>query len=291
MKQFRAASAGLLAWLWLFSWASPQADGRKPTRLASWNLHNLFDEHDDPNSDEVFTARQVEQKLERLAAALGRLDSDLVAVQEVENQPLLERLARRSGYRYAILVEGNDLQRGIDVGFLSRARVSGYRTHKHDRLPYVEGNDLQARFSRDCLEVHLPLGPGLIVLVNHFKAKLGNQRASASKRRAQALRVQQIAQELQSRYQGQALAIAGDLNDSTGSWALEPLREYHDPFLALPLQRAYTLKHRGERVVLDHIYVNPVLQSRLLRGGARVWQEKTFELCSDHYPISLDLAL
>lgn len=258
-------------------------------RLASWNLHNLFDEVDDPYADDVPSPARVQAKLQALAQALRDLNSDMVAVQEVENRALLERLAHAAGYRYAILVEGNDTQRGIDVGFLSRVEVSGYRTHREDRLPYVEGNSLNARFSRDCLEVHVPLGPGLIVLVNHFKARVGKARSSALKRRAQALRVAEISRELQHRYPGRALVVAGDLNDGMESWALEPLAggPFYDPFARLGLDQGYTLKHRGEKVVLDHILVNDVLRNRVT---PQVWHEKSLQRCSDHFPISVDIA-
>jgi endonuclease/exonuclease/phosphatase family metal-dependent hydrolase len=285
----RVWTAALLLCLGLAWQAWPQT-GR--VRLATWNLHNLFDEHDDPYSDELPAPEQVEARLQSLSAALRELDADLLGVQEVENLPLLERLARTAGYRYAILVEGNDHQRGIDVGFLSRTKVTGYRTHKNDVLPYVEGTELNARFSRDCLEVHVPVGRGLIVLVNHFKAKLGKQRSSTAKRRAQAQRVAELVQELQRRYPGQGVAVVGDLNDGPESWALEPLirSELCDPFASLTLAQRYTLKHRGQQTVLDHILLNPALRQRLVSGSARAYHGAQYRRCSDHFPLSLDLA-
>lgn len=272
------------------AWQAWPEQGR--VRIATWNLHNLFDEHDDPNGDEVLTPAQVEARLQSLSAAFRQLDADMLGVQEVENLPLLQRLARSADYRYAVLVEGNDHQRGIDVGFLSRTKVTGYRTHKDDTLPYVEGTELNSRFSRDCLEVHLPVGGGMIVLVNHFKAKLGKQRSSTAKRRAQAQRVAALVRELEARHRGHGIAVIGDLNDGPESWALEPLilGELADPFASLPLAARYTLKHRGQQTVLDHILLNPALHRRLIRGSARAYHGAEYRRCSDHFPLSLDFA-
>jgi endonuclease/exonuclease/phosphatase family metal-dependent hydrolase len=61
---------------------------------------------------------------------------DIVALQEVENIGILERLRTEylgdAGYRPAILIEGDDL-RGIDVAFLTRLELAGPPTlHRID---------------------------------------------------------------------------------------------------------------------------------------------------------------
>jgi len=128
--------------------------------IMTFNVENLFDNIDDPGKeDRTFLAladkqsaehkaacAQIEverwraqcldwdwsddivaRKLERIAAAILQVDDgrgpDIVAMQEVENVGILERLRKEylaaAGYRPAILIEGDDL-RGIDVAFLSR---------------------------------------------------------------------------------------------------------------------------------------------------------------------------
>ena len=58
----------------------------------------------------------------------GGRGADIIALQEVENVDILERLRREHlvdlGYGPAILIEGDDL-RGIDVAFLSRLPLAG----------------------------------------------------------------------------------------------------------------------------------------------------------------------
>lgn len=270
---------------WFTSWAEAP-----PWRLCTWNLHNFFDSVDDHYGDQVPKPEQVEKKLTDLSAALEKIGADVVAVQEVEKRALLERLAQRAGYRYAILVPGNDRVRGINVGLLSKKRVQGYASHRDDRLPYVEGAPLDSKFSRDCLEVHLRTPEPLIVLVNHFKSKVGKGKSSDSKRRAQAMRVCRLVSDLEVAYPGQGLAVLGDMNDSLESWPLQPLSHsgLYDPFVHLSPESRYTLKHRGQPVALDQILINRVLSRRWLRSSSQVGREKLFKRCSDHYPMWLD---
>jgi endonuclease/exonuclease/phosphatase family metal-dependent hydrolase len=128
--------------------------------IMTFNVENLFDNVDDPGKDdetflsladkqndahrarcatiEVRSWRDqcldwdwsdaaVDRKLHVLADAILQVNegrgADIVALQEVENIGILERLRTdylaAAAYLPAILIEGNDL-RGIDVAFLSR---------------------------------------------------------------------------------------------------------------------------------------------------------------------------
>lgn len=252
-------------------------------RLATWNLHNLFDEVDDSYADKVPTHALVEKKLDLQAQVLNAMQADVMVVEEVENIGILQRLAQRvPGVTTAVLCEGNDKMRGIDVGFLSRVPVKGYRTHK--RMVLADGG----HFSRDCLEVHL--GSGLIVLANHFKSKLGGRETDA-RRRAQAQGVVAIAAGLEKSLPGAGLAVIGDLNDGPHSWPLEPLRLYGlaDCFGPLTMEQRYTLVYHGQLSIIDHILLNATLRRRYVEGSAKVWRLQQVEKASDHFPISLDL--
>lgn len=141
---------------------APSADA---ITIMSFNVENLFDNVDDPGKDDKaylpLTAKQnaahiaacneiavdrwrdeclqldwsdaaLEHKLGAVARAIRQVDAgrgaDIIALQEVENRGILERLRTEYladlGYRPAILVEGTDL-RGIDVAFLSRLPLAG----------------------------------------------------------------------------------------------------------------------------------------------------------------------
>ena len=128
--------------------------------VMSFNVQNLFDNIDDPGKDDKaylpLAAKQTEahiaacneievdswrdeclnldwsdaaidHKLDVLAATIRQVNggsgADIIAMQEVENVSILDRLRTEKladlGYRPAILVEGTDV-RGIDVAILSK---------------------------------------------------------------------------------------------------------------------------------------------------------------------------
>jgi len=136
--------------------------------IMTFNVQNLFDNIDDPGKDdkaylpveakqnkahvsacnkiEVASWRDeclnldwsdaaVEHKLSVLADTIRQVGdgtgADIIALQEVENAAILERLRTEHladlGYSPAILVEGSDA-RGIDVAFLSRIPLQGSPT-------------------------------------------------------------------------------------------------------------------------------------------------------------------
>ena len=128
--------------------------------VMTFNVENLFDNEDDPGKDDKtylpVTAKQnaahvaacndievnrwredclildwndatLDYKLSVIAGSIQQVNdgrgADIVALQEVENIAVLERLRTdylaASGYLPAILIEGTDA-RGIDVGFLTK---------------------------------------------------------------------------------------------------------------------------------------------------------------------------
>lgn len=140
------------------------ATGPHAVTLMTFNVENLFDTEDDPDKadrdylplaqkdnqahrdacaalrfeswrNRCLTTDWNEDVLERKLAAVadtllqvGGVGPDVVALQEIENIGILERLRTEflpdSGYLPAVLVEGND-SRGIDVAFLSRLPLAG----------------------------------------------------------------------------------------------------------------------------------------------------------------------
>ncbi len=134
--------------------------GQTTVSVMTFNVENLFDNLDDPGKDDKaylsiedkqseshiaacneievdrwraeclslnWSDAAIEFKLRALAMTIRQIDGglgpDVIALQEVENLAILERLRTEhlaeSGYLPAILIEGNDA-RGIDVAFLSR---------------------------------------------------------------------------------------------------------------------------------------------------------------------------
>jgi endonuclease/exonuclease/phosphatase family metal-dependent hydrolase len=144
--------------------AAPDPANAASLTIMAFNVENLFDNVDDPGKEdrtylaladkqsaehkaacseiEVDRWREqcldwdwsddiIETKLEVVAGVILQVDDgrgpDIIALQEVENIGILERLRTEylaaAGYQPGILIEGDDL-RGIDVAFLTRLELA-----------------------------------------------------------------------------------------------------------------------------------------------------------------------
>lgn len=220
-------------------------------RVASWNLLNLFDNFDHPWRPDEGTAPKSWAEMRALAAAIDRLDADVLGVQEVENRDILETLNGMLArpFLHVELLEGNDF-RGIDVGLLSRVPVESVTSH---RLLALEGNH---RFARDFPLFRLRPTPGttLAVGVCHLKSKRGKKRESDAWRRAEAAGIRRILAEERSLRPEEPIVIMGDFNDTRGAATLAPLfKELADPFGGVAEEERVTYFHRGEGEQIDYI--------------------------------------
>lgn len=143
----------------------PAGSEARSLTIMTFNVENLFDNVDDPGKDDgtylALTDKQnddhraacarievphwrnqcldwdwndavVDRKLRVIADAILQVGdgrgADIIALQEVENIRILERLRTEylsaAEYLPSVLIEGNDL-RGIDVAFLSRLPLVG----------------------------------------------------------------------------------------------------------------------------------------------------------------------
>lgn len=181
-----------------------------PVSIMTFNVENLFDNVDDPGKNDLtflaLSAKQtaehkavcneidvdhwrdqclnwdwsddiIDHKLEVLAGVILQVNDgrgpDIVALQEVENLGILERLRNEhlvaAGYNDAILIEGSDL-RGIDVAFLTRLPLAAAPTlHRTD---FGDAEQKWVNDTRGILEAtfELPDGSLLTGYAVHFPA-------------------------------------------------------------------------------------------------------------------------
>ncbi len=181
-----------------------------PVSIMTFNVENLFDNVNDPGKNDItFLALSEKQsdehkavcneidvdrwrdqclnwdwsddiinhKLKVVAEVILQVDDgrgpDIVALQEVENLGILERLRNEhladAGYNKAILIEGHDL-RGVDVAFLTRLPLAGPPTlHRTD---FGDAEEERVLDTRGILEAtfELPNGSLLTGYAVHFPA-------------------------------------------------------------------------------------------------------------------------
>jgi endonuclease/exonuclease/phosphatase family metal-dependent hydrolase len=205
--------AALLAGSFLVACASPEAEAPTDipsVSIMTFNVENLFDNIDEPGkNDYTFLAIEdkqtdehrdlcagievrrwrdqcldwdwsdtmIERKLAAVAATILQVGdgggADIVALQEVENLAILERLRTEylaeAGYAPAILIEGRDL-RGIDVAFLTRLPLAREATLHAITFDGIEEG--RVRDTRGILQADfvLPDGSTLTGFAVHFPA-------------------------------------------------------------------------------------------------------------------------
>jgi endonuclease/exonuclease/phosphatase family metal-dependent hydrolase len=265
--------------------------------IGSYNVRDFFDDVDDPaHQDTVLTAAQVAAKIKALGAAIRAINADILALAEVENKALLDRLVSEElptlKYTYSYLKPGNDA-RGINVALLSRYAPRTTVSHVGDRFPGVDGDTTNYGFSRDCLELVFEPSTGrrLVLLINHLRATdFGTAAAeSIARRYAQAARVRQIADQY-LKTAGANVAVVGDMNDTPGSKTLNLLINGTPPLFDVTTLVAtadrWTHLYDSKKEQLDYILVSPGMKEDLVTGSVQIPHTQIFKDASDHYPVS-----
>jgi endonuclease/exonuclease/phosphatase family metal-dependent hydrolase len=191
-------------------------------RIVAYNVHNLFDAHDDGlEYPEYSVARgrwdegRYRARLASVAKAVGAALSEgdwpeVLCLEEVENGKVLEDLAtgplKAAGYRSIAIapVEGSP----INSGLLSKYVLLSVKAHA------LSGGG-SARPGRSLLEVKLDAGGrALTVFVVHWKSKVeGAEETEGGRREAAALLSGRVGRILAAD-PGAELVVCGDFNES-----------------------------------------------------------------------------
>ena len=282
---FRTAAARVLAVLVV---AAAVAAAQQPVaeppvmRFAAWNMLNLFDNTDDPEKSDEGTDPKSFIDAGYLARGIDSLQTDVLAVEEVENRAVLERLNARLArpFAYVELLEGND-PRGIDVGILSRFPVEAARSH---RLMDLAGG---AKFARDfpVYRVRLAKDRAVNVGVVHLKSKLGDKAESDAWRLAEAQAARSILEELRKTEAGTPVVVMGDFNDHRDAATLAPFFTFlKDVTLMVPEKDRFSFVHEKKGEQIDFILASEDLKP--VKAGIVHAADNP----SDHCPVWADFA-
>lgn len=292
-------------------------------RLATYNVENLFDEKDDPSlsgREEDKGAAKPAEHQRAVAAALRRLDADIVALQEIESFDALiefrERYAADLGYRYVHSVDVG-AERGIEQAFLSRFPIIHAETWPVLRLDGAEPDTIDGkpnpnarqpmmlRRSPLCVTIEVPSQttggkPYRLTLINvHQKSGRG----FTFWREAEARGIVSIYKRLAGDGTGANVAILGDFNAT-------PEQRSFQTYLAAGLidvtqgegtSGPALISHASGRDI-DQILVSPGLHREVVSGTAFIlatpqlrpeedWRTapKPPGYASDHQPVAVDI--
>ena len=259
-----------------------------------------------------------EAAIENIARVIHELGADVFCIIEAESRITLSRfnyvvIPKINGKKYdhVMLIDGND-DRGIDVGIMTKQSF-----HLQSIVSHVDDTDAQGIiFSRDCAgyKITTPSGNTLLVLVNHFKSKgFGSQQENDAKRKRQSKKVREI-YEKRLNEGFEYIAVAGDLNDTPNSNALQPLLASGSTLVDVMAHNKFTGDGRPgthgngtKDHKLDYILMSPQLVDRIQQGGIErrgVWGGRNGTLfphfpeiksakdaASDHVALWVDLNL
>jgi predicted extracellular nuclease len=227
----RTALANAL-WLGLFSVAfAARADeaplASRTVKVMSYNLQNLFDTVDNPDTNDqdflpkgaqAWTESVLKDKMRNLGEVISAQNPDILGVVEIENQLVIDRLNKEAlkGAYQTVIAGPSDDARGIRNGVLSKYPTESIRTHRVWKDTWREGNGPVTK-TRDILEVTLRTGaPGeaglITVLVNHWPSRGGGPiRVQYRKEAAQAMKL--VTEEILRKNPGRLVVSIGDFND------------------------------------------------------------------------------
>ncbi|MEQ3722988.1 endonuclease/exonuclease/phosphatase family protein [Alcanivorax sp.] len=233
--------------------------------LATLNLWRLRDDRKNSELDSPVSSAVLEARVNAVAEfVVAKLNAPhVLALQEVENRAVLDRLAdqmAKRGYRYrSVLREGNDPS-GMDVAVLYRSpvKIGAVRTLFSDQQ--FHGHAL---YSRPPLVVALeaPLAANLVVV--HLRSARDLKKTWVhEKRQTQAALLANWVTA-----QTPPLIVAGDFNTT---WDAGRFSDSYERFeqsgllnlwQSLPEKERYSFRHRCRPQALDHIWVTPGLKT------------------------------
>lgn len=201
----------------------------KPYMVAFYNLENLFDIYDDPEThDEEFTPDGIKQwnevkyqkkltNMERVLFDMAAIQKDypiVIGVSEIENRSVLEDLISQpklKGANYRICHYDSPDARGVDVAFLYRADVFKLEGSENIKLVVEELPDFR---TRDFVVMWGTIeGEPFYFLVSHWPSRLGGKEASQFKRDACAKQIREIKDKLLAENPNTKVIVMGDFND------------------------------------------------------------------------------
>jgi len=202
--------------------------GDRKMRIGFYNVENLFDPFDDPNTnDDWFTPEgeyrhtmyRYKAKLQSLAKVITALGGwepiEVLGICEVENRYVLEGLTQQTGLKsfgYEIIHKDSPDGRGIDVAMLYRPEKFRPLHVDYKKVTFKHAPD---RKTRDILYVKglAVNNDTLHIFVNHWPSRYGGQLASEPGRFHVAEMVRNTADSILALNANANIIITGDFND------------------------------------------------------------------------------
>ncbi|MBI1336127.1 MAG: hypothetical protein GC164_04095 [Phycisphaera sp.] len=277
------------------------AEDRKIT-LAAYNVEWMTDVFDDPYTQDEIKQPKPRKDIEHIAAALRKINADVVGIEEVENEGVLKAMTYEllSDLNYKdIAVDTTNSNRGQNTGLVSRLPIRSVTSYRFEDLKNPDGSDAHERFARDMAVYRLGVSDtrNLTVVVLHLKSKYGNDTKSDAWRLAETTAVRRHIDKMLQDDPEAWIAVLGDFNDTPASKPVRKLLDEEDGKTALvdvhadlPAEAfSYRIKPYQEKI--DYILVSPALAKHVVAGSAKILEDDKDAEGSDHLPVYVTFEL
>lgn len=208
--------------------------------VASWNVENLFDTFNDPNtidedflpeSDNQWTEDRFQQKLVNLAKVINYMNDgcgpDVLGLVEIENINVLKWLVYKFKDRdYIIAHRDSPDQRGIDAALIFDRKVFGIVDIDTIRVNIPTGTPTRyilhvtLKYLRDDSIVHF--------FVNHWPSRRGGEVKSEQNRIAAAKMLKKELEKIFDADKSSNVIMMGDFNDEPDNKSITQILGAHD---------------------------------------------------------------
>ncbi|NJW52898.1 endonuclease/exonuclease/phosphatase family protein [Salinimicrobium sp. CDJ15-91] len=260
--------------------------------IGFYNLENLYDFHDDPNTfdddrapsgKDRWTQDLYQKKLNNMAYAISEIGKeftgrppDILGVCEIENLQVLEDLVKNpflKPYNYGIVHFDSPDRRGIDVALLYRREIfSPKQVSRHELVLFEPKEPTKRSFTRDQLLVSGSMaGDQVHFLINHWPSRSGGEKLSSHRRENAAKLNRKIVDSLNRIDPYARIMIMGDFNDDPHNTSLTKilgvksrkeqllLKDLYNPYANLARRGAGSLAYRDQWNLFDQIILSTPL--------------------------------
>jgi len=283
---------------------SGEPDARSPSylgevRIATWNLRWFFDEDASDDGSDIgpefaaANAAAFSSRVVRIAEVIASFRPAILALQEVENEKVVKRLAAQleSGHAMkfkTVFVQGRDSHTGQDVAFLVRDDIAITSASRFTFTTEMRSDNQFKDLSKHCRLQCVIGGEPVEIVTAHLITNLAKRRLQAKTLRrwiqdSVATRKVVVLGDFNSRLRFAATKPGTDVGEIIG-WNTESTDDdLHDTMGFLPVDRRVTHTVGAQ---LDRIFIS---QSLISGNGLSFKQVRNYRQlaghASDHFPL------
>ncbi|VAW13579.1 FIG00652857: hypothetical protein [hydrothermal vent metagenome] len=252
--------------------------GKQLYTIGFYNLENLFDVKDDPNTlDDDFTpegykkwsTRRYKKKLYKLAMTISKIGSEttmnpaaLIGIAEVENKEVIQDLIESESLRdidYGYVHYDSPDERGIDTALIYNKSCFEV-LHSEPITLLIYEKDGKRDTTRDILYVKGKLNEEEVhVFVNHWPSRRSGNEETSYKRIEAAETLKGFMARIEASEENPNYIIMGDFNDGPESESVKTLMQ--SDRLYNPMEKLLTLErgsanYKRSWMLFDQILVS-----------------------------------